>query len=116
MMCLQFAIGCLQSVAYKNAVGARRASWRIISSVEQKESNKAHVQNKNLSSEYRLKVEAELQKICQDILDLLDNILIKHTSVSTLNFPLLLLERDWIVTPLIAGTVNQRFNPTTSRP
>eukprot|EP00920_Eleutheroschizon_duboscqi_P019950 GHVT01047728.1.p1 GENE.GHVT01047728.1~~GHVT01047728.1.p1 ORF type:complete len:236 (-),score=38.15 GHVT01047728.1:480-1187(-) len=72
----------LLSVAYKNAVGARRASWRIISSVEQKESNKAHVQNKNLSSEYRLKVEAELQKICQDILDLLDNILIKHTSDS----------------------------------
>ena len=25
------------SVAYKNAVGSRRASWRIISSVEQKE-------------------------------------------------------------------------------
>merc|ERR1712070_902299 len=27
----------LLSVAYKNAVGSRRASWRIISSVEQKE-------------------------------------------------------------------------------
>ena len=32
----------LLSVAYKNAVGSRRASWRIISSVEQKEASKGN--------------------------------------------------------------------------
>merc|ERR1712137_1461104 len=32
----------LLSVAYKNAVGSRRAAWRIITSVEQKEKSKGN--------------------------------------------------------------------------
>ena len=32
----------LLSVAYKNVIGARRASWRIVSSIETKEENKGH--------------------------------------------------------------------------
>merc|ERR1711939_444323 len=61
----------LLSVAYKNAVGSRRAAWRIISSVEQKEKSKGNSENEGHAKEYRGKVEAELDDICKKILDLL---------------------------------------------
>ncbi|KAF4749341.1 14-3-3 protein 7 [Perkinsus olseni] len=66
----------LLSVAYKNAVGSRRASWRIVSSVEQKESSKGNTTNADIAKGYREKVEAELQEICDKILSLLDKYLI----------------------------------------
>ncbi|CDJ58941.1 14-3-3 protein, putative [Eimeria maxima] len=72
----------LLSVAYKNAVGARRASWRIISSVEQKEANRNHMTNKGLAASYRQKVENELNKICQEILTLLTDKLLPRTTDS----------------------------------
>jgi len=66
----------LLSVAYKNVIGARRASWRIISSIEQKEegSNEAQVRV------YRVQIEKELKEICADILKLIDKHLIPHAS------------------------------------
>lgn len=56
----------LLSVAYKNVVGARRSSWRVISSIEQKtESNEGKQQR---AKEYRHKIEKELKEICHDVL------------------------------------------------
>lgn len=56
----------LLSVAYKNVVGARRSSWRVISSIEQKtESNE---KKQAMAREYRQKVENELTGICMDVL------------------------------------------------
>lgn len=43
----------LLSVAYKNVIGARRASWRIISSLEQKEEGKAVEEKMKMIKEYR---------------------------------------------------------------
>merc|ERR1719222_636678 len=70
----------LLSVAYKNAVGSRRAAWRIITSVEQKESTKGNAENAKWAKEYCQKVEKELQEICDKILKLLDENLISKAS------------------------------------
>ncbi|KAH8150052.1 uncharacterized protein LAJ45_05738 [Morchella importuna] len=66
----------LLSVAYKNVIGARRASWRIVTSIEQKEESKGNESQVTLIKEYRQKIEAELAKICEDILEVLDKHLI----------------------------------------
>jgi 14-3-3 protein epsilon len=66
----------LLSVAYKNVIGARRASWRIVTSIEQKEESKGNSSQVGLIKEYRQKIEAELAKICEDILEVLDKHLI----------------------------------------
>jgi 14-3-3 protein epsilon len=71
----------LLSVAYKNVVGARRASLRIIGSIESKEKEKGG-SNAGLVTSYKAKVEAELNAICEDILGLLDNTLIAKASAS----------------------------------
>merc|ERR1712224_521497 len=70
----------LLSVAYKNAVGSRRAAWRIITSVEQKEKSKGNSENEGHAKEYRGKVETELDDICDKILKLLDDHLIAKAS------------------------------------
>lgn len=57
----------LLSVAYKNVVGARRASWRVISSIERKEEGQ-NDRKHALAHEYREKIETELKNVCSDVL------------------------------------------------
>merc|ERR1712151_911627 len=70
----------LLSVAYKNAVGSRRAAWRIITSVKEKEQTKGNAEQATFAAEYCTKVENELQGICDTILGVLDNNLIGKAS------------------------------------
>ena len=76
----------LLSVAYKNVIGARRASWRVLSSLyTNQESAKTSSDPKagaklEIIKTYKAKVEKELQDICQDILELLDNHLIDNAA------------------------------------
>jgi len=60
----------LLSVAYKNVIGARRASWRTLNVDERKDDP--------LIIDYKKQVEAEMESICQDVLDLLENVLIAN--------------------------------------
>lgn len=67
----------LLSVAYKNVVGARRSSWRVISSIAGKADEGA---KQEIAMEYRTKIEKELKEICGQVLDLLDKHLIPKAS------------------------------------
>eukprot|EP01060_Flectonema_neradi_P039420 TRINITY_DN8676_c0_g5_i2.p1 TRINITY_DN8676_c0_g5~~TRINITY_DN8676_c0_g5_i2.p1 ORF type:complete len:255 (+),score=63.78 TRINITY_DN8676_c0_g5_i2:87-851(+) len=67
----------LLSVAYKNSVGIRRASWRILSSIEQREEQK-QTGNAPKVTTYRKMVEGELSHICEDIINLLEKEVLVH--------------------------------------
>ncbi|XP_020575451.1 14-3-3-like protein GF14 kappa [Phalaenopsis equestris] len=72
----------LFSVAYKNLVGARRAAWRIVSSIEQKEENRRNDDHAALVKDYRARIETELSGVCGGILSLLDSHLIPSAASS----------------------------------
>jgi len=74
----------LLSVAYKNVVGARRSSWRVISSIEMKQQDQDQSRGK-LAKDYKSKIEQELEKVCMDVLDLLDEHLIKDNTDEPVN-------------------------------
>ncbi|XP_032240188.1 14-3-3 protein zeta isoform X1 [Nematostella vectensis] len=66
----------LLSVAYKNVVGAKRSSWRVISSIEQKlEGSERKKQN---TETYRQTIENELNEVCETVLKLLESKLIPN--------------------------------------
>lgn len=67
----------LLSVAYKNVVGTRRSAWRVIASLEQKTKDKNEEELKQrMTKTYREKIEEELNKICDEVIQLLNNKLI----------------------------------------
>lgn len=63
----------LLSVAYKNVIGSRRSSWRILSSLEQKENDGD--KKREAIADYRKKVEEEMEKIVKEVMDLLDKLI-----------------------------------------
>lgn len=67
------------SVAFKNAVGSRRASWRVLTSLEQKEEKKEHG-NVEKIRKYKQTIEKELKTYCDKVMGLLDETLIPSTS------------------------------------
>lgn len=62
----------LLSVAYKNVIGSRRASWRVLSSIEAKK--KETKADTAVVTEYKAQVEKELNDICNDVLSVLKDL------------------------------------------
>ncbi|KAF9417519.1 hypothetical protein BGZ94_009947 [Podila epigama] len=62
----------LLSVAFKNLAGARRAEWRIVSSIEGKEAEQGNKDRVERLQAYRTNIETELKATCTDILTILD--------------------------------------------
>uniref|UniRef100_A0A7S0R4T9 14-3-3 domain-containing protein n=1 Tax=Chlamydomonas leiostraca TaxID=1034604 RepID=A0A7S0R4T9_9CHLO len=85
----------LLSVAYKNLVGARRASWRILQSVEQSEQAKGNEKRVKLIQKYRTVVEKELDEVCGEILDLLDKFLVPSASTTEASVFYLKMKADY---------------------
>jgi len=70
----------LLSVAYKNVIGARRASWRVLTAVVSKDRDHSEGKGEGKESnslflveEYKKKVEEELVAMCEDVLDVIKN-------------------------------------------
>ncbi|XP_064388856.1 14-3-3 protein zeta-like isoform X3 [Halichondria panicea] len=61
----------LLSVAYKNIVGARRNAWRVLSSIDSKNPT-------DVTKEYIGIVEKELNDLCNEVIALLDDHLVKE--------------------------------------
>lgn len=57
----------LLSVAYKNVVGSKRSSWRVISSIEQK-CGVDETEKLQETQQYRKKIEEELNNTCKEVL------------------------------------------------
>jgi len=66
----------LLSVAYKNVIGTRRASWRVISSIQSK-GEEAHI---DLINNYKVKIETELEEVCAQILVCIQETLIPQST------------------------------------
>jgi 14-3-3 protein epsilon len=90
----------LLSVGYKNVVGSRRAAWRVIATVEQKESTRddSPVKAARLAdiAANKAKVESELEGICGDILALLDEHLLPKAGGGENQVFLLKMKGDYL--------------------
>ncbi|KAJ3673744.1 hypothetical protein LUZ60_005736 [Juncus effusus] len=61
----------LLSIAYKTIIGMRRASWRILCAIEQREETEKSERNSKRIKEYKLQIEEEISKISNEILSVI---------------------------------------------
>jgi len=72
----------LLSVAFKNAVGSRRAAWRLAVASERREAAHGSRCKAYCATEYRVKIETELRELCRSIIELLDRELLPKATTT----------------------------------
>lgn len=65
----------LLSVAFKNVVGSRRSAWRVLKA---KSSDESDEKKMKICEEMKVRIEVELKDLCKEVLDLIDDHLIKE--------------------------------------
>ena len=70
----------LLSIAYKNFIAGRRASLKRIRSIEKKETKKGNTDNVSFIKDHRVKIETEINNICDRIFNLIDSHLLPNAS------------------------------------
>eukprot|EP00927_Polykrikos_kofoidii_P029885 TRINITY_DN2576_c0_g2_i1.p1 TRINITY_DN2576_c0_g2~~TRINITY_DN2576_c0_g2_i1.p1 ORF type:complete len:240 (+),score=51.34 TRINITY_DN2576_c0_g2_i1:136-855(+) len=68
---LDFEERNLLAVAYKQAVGSRRAAWRVVCNAEQQETAKGNDDMAAIARKYRKKIEGELKNLSTTVLSVL---------------------------------------------
>ena len=67
----------LVSVAFKNISGNKRTAWRALTAIEENPKYEKYHEKTKL---YKVKIESELKKICQDAINAIDNNLLKNAN------------------------------------
>ncbi|CAK7329262.1 unnamed protein product [Dovyalis caffra] len=70
----------LLSIGCKNMIAEKRKSWRVLSSMEQKDEEKGNGANVKRMAESRRKLESEITNFCNDIVTLIDEYLLPFAS------------------------------------
>ena len=82
------------SAGYKNIISDKRASWRLLNSMERKEEKKNSPQCANIR-EIKSIIEKELNKICDEIQTVIDKYLLPNASDSETKVFFLKLKADY---------------------
>ena len=82
------------SAGYKNIISDKRASWRLLNSMERKEEKKNSSQISNIR-EVKENIERELNQICDQIQNVIDKYLIPNASDSETKVFFLKLKGDY---------------------
>lgn len=65
----------LLNIGYRNVIWERRAAWRLVFDVENKEQSRRRLKQAELARGFRLTLEEEQNAICKEVIELIDSIL-----------------------------------------